>query len=382
MLHYASGKPDNDDFQVVENQLARQRLFSVHPDHFKPLSRWVDDLRDGVLSFDDQLARTPSLSGKLARADTRMRQEMTERGCDPQTWVPYEDALRSLSSRLSPGHPRQIMLDSGAFTDWGKGQRSDVEMVIRSYADFLERAAGLFDEVFLINLDVIPGAPPKKGRSGRNPTDAEKAEAIALSDINFAKIKSEFDEPLLPVFHQGETWDRLREVVEMADGYICLSPDNSLPEKERVNWALFHNTAASTMGVKCHGLATTGNRMMRLAGLFSGDSISWRKHSGHGDIDVRWDETRVAGQLDAPPLTPYYLKAHVAIERNEFDGRRTLPNNKNHLTELAEHEQAHVRERAEQYLPFPMVQLDRRAMSLVSLGEIQSVAEDAHAHAA
>lgn len=66
MLHYASGKPDNDDFQVVENQLARQRLFSVHPDHFKPLSRWVDDLRDGVLSFDDQLARTPSLSGKLA----------------------------------------------------------------------------------------------------------------------------------------------------------------------------------------------------------------------------------------------------------------------------------------------------------------------------
>ena len=41
MLHYASGTPANDDFQVVENQLARQRLFSVHPNHFQPLSRWV-----------------------------------------------------------------------------------------------------------------------------------------------------------------------------------------------------------------------------------------------------------------------------------------------------------------------------------------------------
>ncbi|MBZ8119276.1 hypothetical protein KUD11_11545 [Roseovarius sp. LXJ103] len=61
MLHYASGTPANDDFQVVENQLARQRLFSVHPNHFQPLSRWVDDLRHGVFSFEDQLARTPSL---------------------------------------------------------------------------------------------------------------------------------------------------------------------------------------------------------------------------------------------------------------------------------------------------------------------------------
>ena len=382
MLHYASGTPANDEFQVVENQLARQRLFSVHPDHFKPLSRWVNDLLDGVLSFEDQLARTPSLRDKLARADARMRQELSDHGYDPQTWEPYEDALRNLSKRLGPGYPRRIMLDSGAFTDWRKGQRSDVETVIRSYTDFLKRAADLFDEIYLINLDVIPGAPPKKGEKRKEPTDTEKAKAIAQSDINFAKLKSEFDEPLLPVFHQGESWGRLREVVEMADGYICLSPDNSLPEKERVNWALFHNTAASIMGVKCHGLATTGNRMMRISGLFSGDSTSWKTHSGYGGIDVRWDEPRVADQLDAPPLTPYYRKAHVAIERNEFDGRRTLPNNKDHLTELAEHEQVHVRQRAEQYLPFPMVQLDRRAMSLVSLGEIQSVAEDAHALAA
>jgi hypothetical protein len=111
---------------VVENQLARQRLLSVHPDYIKSVLRWVDDLREGIVSFDAQLDRTPSLRGKLVRNDNRMRQELSDRGCDPQTWVPYEAALRNLSNRLGPGYPRSIMLDSGAFTDWGKGRRSDV----------------------------------------------------------------------------------------------------------------------------------------------------------------------------------------------------------------------------------------------------------------
>lgn len=374
MLHYASGTPANDEFQVVENQLARQRLFSVHPNHFKPLLRWVDDIRTGIVSFDAQLDRTPSLTSKLARADDRMRQELSERGFDPTIWVPYEDSLRDLSNRLGDGYPRRIMLDSGAFTDWGKGRSSDVDMVIRSYADFLERADGLFDEIYLINLDLIPG------EKGRRASEAETTQAMKQSDTNFGQLKTEFDVPVLPVFHQDESIKRLDEVVDMADGYICLSPNNDYAQNVREDWTLFHNLAAPR--VRCHGLATTGNRMMQIAGLYSGDSTSWKTHSGNGDIDVRWDELRVTDQLGAPPITPYYRKAHVAIERNAYDKKRALPNNKDHITELAEPEQAYVRQRAEQYLPFPMVQLDRRAMNIVSLGEIQSVAEDVHALAA
>lgn len=374
MLHYASGTPANDDFQVIENQLARQRLLSVHPAYFKSVLRWVDDIRAGIVSFDAQLDRTPSLKGKLARADNRMRQELSDRGCDRQAWVPFEDALRDLSNRLGPGYPRSIMLDSGAFTDWGKGRRSDVDTVIRSYAGVLERTPDLFDEIYLINLDVIPG------EKGRRATEAETKEALKQSDANFAKLKSEFDVSVLPVFHQDESITRLNEVVDMAGGYICLSPNNDYGQNVREDWTLFHNTAAP--GVRCHGLATTGNRMMQISGLYSGDSTSWKTHSGNGDIDVRWDQPLFADQLGAPPITPYYRKAHVAIERNEHDGKRARPNNKYHITELTEHEQAHVRQRAEQYLPFPMVQLDRRAMSIVSLGEIQSVAEDDHAIAA
>lgn len=272
MLHYASGAPENDDFQVVENQLARQRLFSVHPNHNKPLRRWVDDLHAGIHSFRDQLKRTPSLSAKLARADTRMRTALVERGHDPSAWVPYEDALLVLSDRLGSGYPRRIMLDSGAFTDWGKGRTSSVSDVVQSYRDFLDLSGDLFDEVFLINLDVITEVD-----------DAEdvKAAKIKESDDNFATLKSAFpNNRVLPVFHQGESLSRLGEVVAMADGYICLSPNNNEPEKTREEWTLFHNLAAE--GTHCHGLATTGNRMMRISGLYSGDSTSWRTHGGNG----------------------------------------------------------------------------------------------------
>jgi hypothetical protein len=382
MLHYASGTPANDEFQVVENQLARQRLLSVHPAYFKSVLRWVDDIRAGIVSFDAQLDRTPSLKDKLARADNRRRAELAELGHDPQSWIPYEDALRDLNSRLGSRYPKRIMLDSGAFTDWGKGYSSAIEDVVRSYHSFLDRSQGLFEEIYLINLDVIPGEKAKKGEEPRQPTRAEVTAAIKKSDENFTILKSEFDVPILPVFHQGEPLNRLHEVMDMASGYIGLSPNNDLDEPVREEWALFHNTTAKAFGARCHGLATTGNRMMQIAGLYSGDSTSWKTHSGNGDIDVRWDEPRVADQLGAPPLTPYYRKAHVAIERNEHDGRRALPNNKNHITELAEREQHHVRRRAEHYLPFPMVQLDRRARNIVSLGEIQSVAEDDHALAA
>lgn len=296
----------NDDFQVVENQLARQRLFSVHPNHKQPLNRWVEDIRDGIHSFDDQLARTPSLKGKLARADVRRREELVEFGRDPESWMPYEEALRKLSNDLGPGYPKRIMLDSGAFTDWGQGRRSNVDDVIRAYHDFLERADGLFTEILLINLDWIPGEKAKAGQERKQATRSETTEAIWQSDANFAKLKSEFDHVVLPVFHQEkfESLGRLHEVVEMSEGYLCLSPNNDDIENNRVDWAVFHCLA--TEGARCHGLATTGNNMMQLAGLYSGDSTSWRTHGGNGDIDVRWNAPRVVDQLGAPPLTPRY----------------------------------------------------------------------------
>jgi hypothetical protein len=293
-----------------------------------------------------------------------MRTELAERGHDPATWVRYEDALLALSERLGPGYPRRIMLDSGAFTDWNKGHASAVSDVVRSYRGFLDHAGDLFDEVFLINLDVIPEVD--------DPDDV-KAAKIRASDENFAILKAAFpNNRVLPVFHQGEALSRLTEVVVMADEYVCLSPNNKEPEKAREMWTLFHNLAAEV--TNCHGLATTGNGMMRISGLYSGDSTSWRTHGGNGTIDVRFD-VAWDGQQETDWTLPAYRNFHVSIERNGFDGKRTLPNNARHISELSPFEKSHIKHRAEQYLPFPMVQLDRRAMSIVSLGEIQSVAE-------
>lgn len=49
------------------------------------------------------------------------------------------------------------MLDSGAFSAWNAGKTVSLDDVKRAYAAFLNKAEELFDEVWLINLDVIPG---------------------------------------------------------------------------------------------------------------------------------------------------------------------------------------------------------------------------------
>jgi len=117
------------------------------------------------------------------------------------------------------------MVDSGAFTDWSKGRSSAVSNVVQSYKAFLDLAGDLFDEVFLINLDVI---------TNLGDTDDVKAIKIKEADENFAILKTAFpNNRVLPVFHQGEDHLCLDEVVAMADGYICLSPNNDESEKAR-----------------------------------------------------------------------------------------------------------------------------------------------------
>ncbi len=94
-----------------------------------------------------------------------------------------------------------------------------LEEVKRVYAAFLNKAEGLFDEVWSINLDVI---------TDKKVTAKEKRVAIDESDVNFIALRAEFGDYVLPVFHQAEGKARLLEAIDQAKGYLCLSPDNGL----------------------------------------------------------------------------------------------------------------------------------------------------------
>lgn len=224
---YHSGTPANHRFQGIENGLCKYRLFSLHGSYQAAVMRWLDDVKAGE----------------------------TNQG----------------------GIPTHIMLDSGAFTAWNKGEATTVEHVIDAYARFIDHAGELFEAIWMINLDVIPG------QAGRDPTPQEIADAIKQSDINFEILNKRFPYQVLPVFHQGEHLSRLKEVQKQAQ-YVCLSPRNDLHESARLEWGRALHSRFP--GIKSHGLAATGIDMFKAVPWYSVDSAAWRLRAAYGMVIV------------------------------------------------------------------------------------------------
>lgn len=171
----------------------------------------------------------------------------------------------------------EVMLDSGAFSAWSKGEEVTLDHVVRSYDKALEELEGVATCVWMINLDVIPGS------KGRDPTPQETEEAIAESDRNYAALVRRYGDRVLPVFHQGESESRLQQVIGLHSHYICISPQNTLFESIRFEWASrVHKIIAGSR--ETHGLAATGTRMMREVPWRSVDSATWIQTAGFGGI--------------------------------------------------------------------------------------------------
>ena len=227
MNFYFSGTPRNDEHQFFEDTMCDYRLFSLHGDYKRACLKWIDN-------------------------------------------VPEERDLRKC--------PRHIMLDSGAFTAWNKGHKTSVHEVIDAYSQFLELAGDKLDSIVAINLDVIPG------ERGRDPTMEELKQAVEESDENYSILTDRFGDIILPVYHQGEPVERLKQVEEQAT-YICVSPRNDLEEQLRVTWSAKAH-AELKPGTKTHGLATTGNVMLKQVPWYSVDSAAWVLHGGYGKLDL------------------------------------------------------------------------------------------------
>lgn len=127
----------------------------------------------------------------------------------------------------------------------------------------------------LINLDVIPG------RKGVDPTAQEIVDGMQQSLDNYEILDKRFPGKVLPVYHQGEPVKFLNTLLD-ATPYVCLSPRNDLPEKQRVKWA----QEAHTKSHRFHGLATTGTQMMETVNWSSVDSASWIMTGGIGCIII------------------------------------------------------------------------------------------------
>lgn len=173
--------------------------------------------------------------------------------------------------------------DSGAFTVWNKGESIDVREYAKNLLKFLQH----FD--IAANLDVIPG---RKGMPARDITPAitDKAASdgwnnfIILTD--FVKANGFDTKRIMPIFHQGESFDWLKKMVDFGCDYIGISPSNDYQTAQRQLWLddVYDYLLKLPKLPRTHGYAVTSQVLMGQFPWFSVDSASWVQQGGYGGV--------------------------------------------------------------------------------------------------
>lgn len=171
---------------------------------------------------------------------------------------------------------KEVMLDSGAFTAFTKGHKVELNDLIATYDDTIRKLNPKL-QVWLINLDVIPGS------FGSVATPTEVDDALARSDANFKILKKRYGSRVLPVFHQTEPNSRLQAVVGMND-FVAMGFRQDFAEEHRIRCAEESLEYAHSKGVLVHGLATTGYKMLSRAPFDTVDSATWLYIAAMGGI--------------------------------------------------------------------------------------------------
>ncbi len=176
-----------------------------------------------------------------------------------------------------------FFVDSGAFSAHRRGISIDVD----KYIEFLN----MYDDHIRIaaQLDTIPG------RFGEVKTSDQLEEAPRLSWENYLymvpKLKS--PEKLLPVFHQGEGFEWLDQILayEPKVQYMGVSPSNDRTEAEKEAWLREVYRViklSSNPNIQTHALGMTNMRLMESFPLTSADSTTWLMNGVYGNITTRF----------------------------------------------------------------------------------------------
>ena len=181
------------------------------------------------------------------------------------------------------GFCRWLFIDSGAFSvHTGKAHTTTDE-----YIEFLNSIDDDID-VFA-QLDTIPG------KFGQPKSKEDYEESAKKSWENFLYMRGKLKSPhkLMPVFHHGESFDALRNMLEWKDengdplDYVGISPANDSPQNEKnayLNEVTSLIAASSNPNVKTHLYGMTSLDSLSKYKCYSADSISHRLISGYAKI--------------------------------------------------------------------------------------------------
>lgn len=185
------------------------------------------------------------------------------------------------------GWKGKLLIDSGAFSVHKSGKTVD----LNEYIQFLNNNHEYLD--YYIQLDDIPG------KWGEQKTIEQITESPKKSWNNYLYMIEKLVEPqkLLPVFHQGENFSYLEQMLEFRNtnnepiAYICLSSNKELPTKDRL---LFYKKCyeiihkSSNPNVKIHSLGTQSKIQCESFPFTSSDATSWILTAANGNIYTKF----------------------------------------------------------------------------------------------
>lgn len=202
-------------------------------------------------------------------------------------WVEYYKEHPECKSKL--------FIDSGAFSAHTKGKHVDVDEYI-NFMNEIDDYVHIFAQV-----DKIPGV------FGQPKTPQQLLDAPRESWENYLYMKDKVKsvDKLIPVFHQGEDFKWLVNMLEYTheDGhhipYIGISPANDVSVTSKTKWLLevFRIIKkSSNPDVKTHAFGMTSLGLLEQFPFTSADSTSWILTATNGNILTKHGSVRVSNR--------------------------------------------------------------------------------------
>ena len=180
----------------------------------------------------------------------------------------------------------KLFIDSGAFTAHTLGKELDVDEYIE-YLNSIDDFIHCFAQV-----DHIPG----KFRQPKTREEMLEAPRLSWENYLYMKDKVKSKHKLLPVFHQGEDWKWLENMLEFRDDdgpiqYIGISPSNDVStanKKVFIDRCFSIISKSSNPNVKTHAFGMTSLPLLESYPFYSADSTGWIMVGAMGNIMTPW----------------------------------------------------------------------------------------------
>jgi len=180
-----------------------------------------------------------------------------------------------------------LMIDSGAFTVWTRGEEVDLE----KYIEFCKEFEKEIDVI--VALDVMPGKNGSKVGVTKKEVEYSCQKGwdnyMQMLDAGLPKDK------VVPVFHQMDDFKWLEKLMEYETPYFGLSPTSTAKTIVRQMWlddCMNHVCDKNGMPlVKLHGFAVTSIPLVVRYPWWSCDSTAYLMSAAYGYVLVPHKET-------------------------------------------------------------------------------------------